>query len=139
MADIQSRKIAWPRLGAEAVIIVVSILLAFAVEEWREESRNRDLEREYLTRLVEDLDANVAEADFQGRAHARQVANARAIYPLVSRADAAELESAIIVAASYNASPSATANWVDDTFEELKSTGRFSLIRSTDIRQTLLA
>jgi hypothetical protein len=46
VADIQSRKIAWPRLGAEAVIIVVSILLAFAVEEWREESRDRDLERE---------------------------------------------------------------------------------------------
>ncbi len=44
-----------------------------------------------------------------------------------------------MVTASYNASPSATANWVDDTFEELKSTGRLSLIRSTDIRQTLLA
>ena len=139
MADIQSRKIAWPRLGAEAVIIVVSILLAFAVEEWREENRDRDLEREYLTRLVEDLDANVAEADFQGRAHARQVANARAVYPLVSRGDPTDLNNAAVVAASYNASPSATANWVDDTFEELKSTGRFSLIRSTDIRQTLLA
>jgi len=139
VADIQSRKIAWPRLGAEAVIIVVSILLAFAVEEWREESRDRDLEREYLSRLVEDLDANVAEADSQGRAHARLVANARAIYPLVSRGNPTDLNNAAVAAASYNASPSAIANWVDDTFEELKSTARLSLIRSTDIRQTLLA
>lgn len=66
MPDIQSKKIAWPRLGADAITIIVSILLAFAEEEWREESRDRDLEREYLTRLVEDLDANVAEADLQG-------------------------------------------------------------------------
>jgi hypothetical protein len=139
VADIQSRKIAWPRLGAEAVIIVVSILLAFAVEEWREERRDRDLEREYLTRLAEDLDANVAEADFQGRAHVQKVANARTVYPRVYQGNESGVEDAIIVTASYNASPSATANWVDDTFEELKSTGRLSLIRSTDIRQTLLA
>jgi len=99
-----SSKIAWPKLGIEAVTIIVSILLAFAVEEWREERRDRDLEREYLTRLAEDLDANVAEADFQGRAHARQVANARAVYPLVSRGDPTDLGNAIIVAASYNAS-----------------------------------
>jgi hypothetical protein len=134
-----SSKIAWPKLGIEAVTIVVSILLAFAVEEWREDSRDRDLEREYLTRLVEDLDANVAEAGSKGRAHARQVANARAVYPLVSRGNPADLNNAAVVAASYNASPSAIANWVDDTFEELKSTGRLSLIRSTDIRQSLLA
>lgn len=139
MSVAPSSKIAWPKLGIEAVTIIVSILLAFAVEEWREERRDRDLEREYLTRLAEDLDANVAEADIQGRAHARQVANARAVYPLVSRGDPTDLGNAIIVAASYNASPSAIASWVDDTFEELKSTGRLSLIRSTDIRQTLLA
>lgn len=139
MPDRKSGRLAWPRLGVESIIIVISILLAFAVEEWRDERAERELEREYLGRLLEDLAANIAEAENQGRAHALQVANARAIYPRVHRGDTSGLEEVIVVTASYNATPSAIASWVDDTFEELKSTGRLSLIRSHEVRQTILA
>lgn len=139
MPDSQTGKIAWPRLGAEAVMIIVSILLAFGVEEWREERSDRNIEREYLVRLLEDLAANITEAEFQGAQHALQVANARAVFPQVNSGEKSGLEDVIIVTASYNASPSAIANWVDDTFEELKATGKLSLIQSPEIRRTLLA
>lgn len=139
MPDHESKQVAWPRLGAEAFIIVVSILLAFAVEEWRDERSDRELEREYLSRLLEDIESNIAESERQSGGHAHQIANARAIYPFVNSGDNAGLESAVLVSTSYNASPSATASWIDDTFEELKSTGRLSLIRSANVRQSLLA
>jgi hypothetical protein len=139
MPDRVTRKIGWPKRGAEGLIIIVSILLAFAVEEWRDERSDRDLEHEYLIRLVEDIDANIAESERQSLGHARQVANARAIYSFVDSGDSTGLENAVLVSTSYNASPSATASWVDDTFEELKSTGRLSLIRSAAVRQSLLA
>lgn len=126
-------------MGVEAIIIIASILLALGVDEWREDRRDRMLEREYLGRLLDDFEANITEAKKQRRAHALQVANARAVYPRVHRGVESALEDAIIVTASNNARPSATANWVDDTFEELKSTGRLNLIRSTETRQTLLA
>ena len=139
MSETQSKKISWPRMGVEAIIIIASILLALGVDEWREDRRDRMLEREYLGQLLDDFEVNITEAKKQRFAHALQVANARAVYPRVHRGVELALEDAIIVTASYNASPSATANWVDDTFEELKSTGRLSLIRSPEIRHTLLA
>lgn len=137
-ASVSSR-IAWPRLGAEAVIIIASILLALGVDEWREERRDRALESEYLLRLLEDLDANIAVLNRQREAETNQIANARAIYPLVTSGNLPGMDNTTAVTASYNASPSSTPNWVDDTFEELKTTGRLSLIRNPDIRRNLLA
>ena len=139
MAASVSSRIAWPRLGAEAIIIIASILLALGVDEWREERRNRTLEREYLVRLIEDLDANIAVLNRQREAETSQIANARAIYPLVTRGDLHGMDNTIAVTASYNASPSPTPNWVDDTIEELKTTGRLSLIRDPGVRRNLLA
>jgi type II secretory pathway pseudopilin PulG len=139
MAASVSSRIAWPRLGAEAVIIIASILLALGVDEWREEKRDRELESEYLVRLLEDLDANIAILNQQRQSGTSQIANARAIYPLVTSGSMQGIDNTIAITASYNASPSATPNWVDDTFEELKTTGRLGLIRDPDIRRNLLA
>ncbi len=51
MSETQSKKISWPRMGVEAIIIIASILLALGVDEWREDRRDRMLEREYLGRV----------------------------------------------------------------------------------------
>jgi hypothetical protein len=134
-----SNRIAWPRLTAEAIIIIASILLALGVDEWRDEKRDRELENEYLVRLIEDLDSNITILEIQRRGDTTKVANARAVYPLVSSGNWGELDSTTVITASYNASPAATPSWTDDTFEELKSTGRLGLIQNTNIRQNLSA
>ena len=56
----KATRVPWLRLIAEATAIVLSILLALGVDEWRDAARDRDLEREYLQRLVAHLDANLA-------------------------------------------------------------------------------
>ena len=58
---------------------------------------------------------------------------------MVSDGNWDDLDKTIAITASYNASPAATPNWVDDTFEELKSTGRLGLIQNANIRRNLLA
>lgn len=108
MAASVSSPIAWPRLGAEAVIIIASILLALGVDEWREEKRDRELENEYLVRLLEDLDANIVILNRQRESGTSQIANARAIYPLVTNGNLHGIDNTIAITASYNASPSAT-------------------------------
>ena len=137
MASTNSSGIAWPRLGAEAVIIITSILLALGVDEWRQDREDRALEREYLERLVDDLDANLAIAESQLVVDADKVKHARRIYPLVSRGDMTGLDPGTAVIESYLASPSDTPTWVDDAFEELLNTGRLSLIENGDIRRGL--
>lgn len=128
----------WSRFGAEAVIIVASILLALGVDEWREERNDRELEREYLVRLLDDLVANekmVAAQRFDDRG---KIAHARAVYPYVNSGEYGDLDGPTAIVASYLASPSATPSWVDDTYEELKSTGRLSLIRNAELRHQLI-
>jgi len=48
-------RIPWPRMFAEALAIVVSILLAFGIQAWWEERQDRAVEQALLTGLVEDL------------------------------------------------------------------------------------
>jgi hypothetical protein len=50
-----SRQVPWPRIVAEGIAIVVSILLAFGIQAWWEERQERAMERALLTGLVEDL------------------------------------------------------------------------------------
>ncbi len=59
----ESNKIAWQRLAIEAPVIIVSILLAFAIDAWWEERADRQAETVLLQRLQADfkeLDASLA-------------------------------------------------------------------------------
>jgi hypothetical protein len=51
----ESRNIAWKRLAIEAAAIVVSILLAFAIDAWWEERGDRQAESVLLERLRTDF------------------------------------------------------------------------------------
>lgn len=51
----ETRKVAWKRLAVEATAIVVSILLAFAIDAWWEERRERQAEITLLERLRTDF------------------------------------------------------------------------------------
>lgn len=53
-----SRDIPWIRLFAEATAVLVSILLAFAIDAWWAERLERIVEREELSRLYDEFAAN---------------------------------------------------------------------------------
>lgn len=44
-----------PRLTGEFVVIVVGVLFALAVDSWVSDASDRELAREYLQRLLEDV------------------------------------------------------------------------------------
>lgn len=129
----------WSRMGVEAVVFVISIVFALALDEWRTGLSDRALETEYLERLRADLQANLGLVDRQHDYQRRELAAAAIAYPVVSRGEWGGFDTATVVRASYLATPSATPVWVRDTFEELKSTGRMSLIRDASLRAEILA
>ena len=49
------REIPWPRIFAEGVAIVVSILLAFSIEAWWQDRVETQREREVLLALLDDF------------------------------------------------------------------------------------
>ena len=133
-----NRSIEWSRILVEGGVVVLSILLALALDEWRRGIRDHDIEREYLARLLFDIDANIVELDQQHAAQASQLSSARLVYPLVSRSEWANLDTSTAVRAAYFATPSPTPTWATTTLEELIGTGRMALITSAALRTEIL-
>ena len=42
-------------LGLEIVVVILGILIAFQIDHWAQEGREREQEHHYLVRLKEDL------------------------------------------------------------------------------------
>jgi len=56
---LRNREIAWQRIAAEGIAIVVSILLAFSIQAWWEDRTERIDELEVLTALRVELKQNI--------------------------------------------------------------------------------
>jgi len=141
------------RLAAEFAIIVLGVLVALGVDDWR--SAQAELEREayFLRSLTEDLQADIA--DFQAahtNAQARVAAAAFVISELGARTPVASGRQSIGTITPFTPHPDAptpkdltaglqqlavTANFdfATGTYEEILSTGDFGLIRSDSIRR----
>ena len=70
----ESQVVPWKRIAVQATAIVISILLAFAIDAWWAESLERELEHRTLEALRSDLEATNEELDrlLRGVAAARE-------------------------------------------------------------------
>jgi len=59
----EQQKIPWKRVTVEATAIVVSILLAFAIDAWWDDRKERNADNEQLARVSEELHANLVLVD----------------------------------------------------------------------------
>ena len=73
MRDANS--IQWKRLSVEAAAIVASILLAFSIDAWWAEQKDRRAESEILSRLHEEFTLNRDGLGAMGTQNRVQVAN----------------------------------------------------------------
>jgi len=51
----QKKQIQWARIGAEGAAIIVSILVAFAIDAWWQERQEQEMGRQFTERLLSDL------------------------------------------------------------------------------------
>jgi len=129
-----SVKTAWPRLAAEFIIIVAGVLVALSVDSLVSWTHDRELEAEYLERLLQDVDYDLAELDF-----VEMVAEAAEAYAdsLLMPGVPGEWGESHLVAAVALASNSRQADLSRSTFQELVTSGRIGLIRSPELRAQL--
>lgn len=125
---------AWPRLAAELVVIVLGVLIALGVDSWVSWTQDRTREVEYLERLVDDVEYDLAEIAF-----VEAVATAGAAYAdsLLMPGVADGWEDAHLVGALVIASNARQPDLSRSTWQELVSSGRIGLIRSREVRTQL--
>ncbi len=124
-------------LGLEMLVVILGILIAFQIDRWAEDRRDREQEHNYLVRLNEDLQFEIDSMD-----EAIQYTESRIAAVLL-------LEEAIanpaIITERLGAIPVAmeTATWRSFpqisafVYTELQSTGNLALVRSDSLRREL--
>lgn len=120
------------RLAAEFVVIVTGVLLALAVDEWRESVGERAAEAQYVSRLIDDLTTDSVGSVVLIEAGMAKAAALDTVLRALS--DTAEIRRSPSSAwpnmrFAYTRPPPQTT-----TFDELRNTGGLSLIRSDELR-----
>jgi hypothetical protein len=133
------RKQNWGQAFFELLIVAVGILMALQVDRWREESNNREIEQEYLSRLTDDIDE-----DIQSLGRGVNIAELRRTFAELLMAVAENPDLALespqdffvaIHQSAYTFTPALTSN----TFDELRSTGNMRLLRDTTLKNALFS
>ena len=131
-----TRQFRWSRVVAEGAVIMVSILLAFAVDAWWQERGEIRLEREYLVGLLGELEDSRLELDSDLAARAELEWG---LERLIRSSDGSALPP--IDSASATLGRARTTRQfapVRSVFDDLVSSGRLQLLRSDAIRAGLL-
>ena len=127
----------WLALSLELLMVVAGILFAFQVDRIYEGWQDRQLEQRYLARISDDLRADTAEiASVRARTD-RRLAQIQLLVraiddPFIVADQASEFIHAIEQVA-WRSVPTITTN----TYDELVSTGRMTLLQSEDLRNGL--
>ena len=125
----------WTAVGLDFIIVVVGVFIGIQVSNWNDARVERELAREYISRVQEDLLANQQDMEmrteyFSGiRHHALAALNART-------KPASTLDEQFLVS-SFIASFSLRRSYQRNTFDELLSAGTMNAIPSVEVRNRI--
>ena len=133
---ISAAKARW--LFAETLVIVLGVLIALALDDYRTDRYEHQLAIEYIERIQRDVDQDIAylSSNWYPRLDDKQAA-LDAIAPVVRGQVPApeDIETFLIDVARGGMQGSSVTGWVNDTtFRDLRSTGNLRLIKDPDIR-----
>lgn len=139
MADTDSSRggVLWTRVLVEGLVIVGSILLALAVDEWWEGRELRQSEKAILERLADEFEANAAQLEFKGRKHEEVLASAEALLEVTGSAERGRLPVDSLSTLVWNALHTPTYDPEDGVLNSLISSGEMDLITNVRLRTAL--
>jgi hypothetical protein len=134
-----TQKSTWLRVFMEGLVIVTSILLAFAIDAWWAQRQDRILERQYLGRLSEDLRLGVRQLDNQLDRLGNALDASRALTAAFDDAFQSMSDSALVAQFSVAARTGFVEANLDHagTYRELQATGRLAIISDPDFRNAI--
>ena len=132
-----SREIPWRRLTAEGAAIVVSILLAFAIDAWWEERQERAEEQQILLDLADEFVMIRGVLSDHKDTHLARLA---AVESLLTRLDSGDTDvpKEDLAAALEDLFSPTTTDISDGTLHALLSSGRLEIISSDSLRKNLV-
>ena len=121
----------------EIVLVVIGILIALQINNWNEFRKEREKEKAYMVRLQDDIskDLEQLELNYDFYTQVFDFGNLALLY--VEDEDAQSMTNWNLLVSFFHASQIWPIIPTTSTFEELKSSGEFSLIQNITLRNTL--
>ena len=129
-------KIDWPKAVGEFLVIVIGVLAALAVDEWRDEREDRESEAAYLSRLAVDIKRDIEVFTDEAVVLQKKAAFIQGLLDNTIEQQFSDNPRTLMEAKVYS-SFRGVPGLVRSTFDELLSTGRLALIRDVDLRSAL--
>lgn len=128
-------------LLSETLVVVLGVLIAISLDDYWTDRQERDLEIQYVARILEDIHADIDYVDAAIRdLWIRKLEALDAIAPIVRGRDPVpdDLESFLRNVALGGMGGASSTRWVTSTtIDDLISTGNLRLIRDADLRRKI--
>tara|TARA_R110000868_G_scaffold259361_14_gene517513 strand:- start:11000 stop:11749 length:750 start_codon:yes stop_codon:yes gene_type:complete len=121
----------------EIALVMIGILLALQVNNWNENRKESQREVAYLERLSENLNGNLRELDLNIKFYSKVFDYGQQALAY-SEGEKPEVSNWEVLVALFHSSQIWPIIPNPSTYEELKSAGELSLIRSVDLRNDLV-
>lgn len=123
----------------EIILVVIGILIALQVGDWKQQRTDRRLEKEYLERLIIDLETDLQIVNFIIETLDTKEVSMRKVRAYVDDPSIILDDSVMInLKRSFILGSELPNARLTGTFQELISTGNLRLIQSTDLRNGIV-
>ncbi len=135
----ENRTEMWRRLGLEFIVIVIGVLVALAVDDWRQARADHALEKHLLSSLRADLEADENDAKYQEESEQSlrdAVDHILAVvdHPLAPSTGKKDTTGSEIDASLWLLWWRYELEVFDGTYSEMIATGSFKVIQNTSLR-----
>lgn len=121
----------------EILLVVIGILIALQVNNWNEQRKDRIQEKKFLVRLEAEINTDIGNISNSILANKNRMQRAEFLMATADHPQMAEDSATYFIQsieyAGYTNNPVVS----DNTFEEIKSSGKLSLIRNEQLRSAL--
>lgn len=127
----------WFAVSVDFFIVVLGMFMGFQLQQWNENRSDAANSREYLKRLVVDMELSTARNEFQAKLAFDHVESYDLVLNALQNCHLEKSKQAQFGASLYNLGKFDMPTMLMGTIDELNATGNFLLIRNLELRSQI--
>tara|TARA_R110001599_G_C12186200_1_gene654496 strand:- start:610 stop:1536 length:927 start_codon:yes stop_codon:yes gene_type:complete len=121
----------------EIILVVIGILIALQINNWNETRKDRIQEKKFLIRFEAEITTNIENINYSIMLNKSRMKRAEFLMKTIDSSQLAENSASYFIRSIEHAGYTFYPVISDNTFQEIKSSGKLSLISNVNIRSAL--
>ena len=127
----------WFAVFIDFIIVVFGVFMGFQVQQWNQERGDRQLEQQYLVRVLADVDESIKRTTAGRDFVIGHTSSAKMIQTSLRSCQLPDDQKDGFARGLFDLGKIVPATFLTGTIDEMQSSGTFSILRNADIRDSL--